>query len=65
MGSYSISFTRPESMTTVMSSIVMDVSATLVLRTILRTPDGMRRNTRDCARTHTFPTSNNAHAQQM
>ena len=44
--SHLISFTLPESMTKPTSSMVMDVSATLVATTILRAPVGMRSKTR-------------------
>jgi len=44
-----ISLTRPKSMTQVTSSMVMDVSATLVASTTLRVPASTRSNTLACA----------------
>ena len=48
-GSCAISLTLPVSMTTVTSSIVTEVSATLVETTTLRPPGGGRENARACA----------------
>ncbi len=45
---YLISFTRPQSITQTTSSIVMEVSATLVATTILRCPDLTLSNTLVC-----------------
>ena len=42
VGTYLFSFIRPASITNTMSSIVMDVSAMFVDRTILVTPSGGR-----------------------
>ena len=46
-----ISLTLPESITKATSSIVMEVSATLVATTILRWPAGTLANTRTCKAT--------------
>ncbi len=49
-----ISLTRPESITKPTSSMVMEVSATLVATTILRMPADSRSKTRTCVCTHSL-----------